>query len=38
VFNAVSGGTMIGRKVEALGEKLNTQSWTVQVTLTFSAS
>ena len=38
LFNASSGGTMIGRKVEALGEKLNTQSWTFQVTVTFSAS
>ena len=38
LFNASSGGTMIGRKVEALGEKLNTQSWTVQLTVTFSAS
>ena len=36
--NAVSGGTLLGRKVEALGEKLNTQSWTVQITATFSAS
>jgi len=36
--NAVSGGTCLGRKAESLGAKLNTQSWTVQITTTFSAS
>ena len=37
LFNASSGGTMLGRKVDALGLKANTQSWTFQVTATFSA-
>ena len=38
LFNASSGGTMLGRKVDALGTKVNTQSWTFQVTATFSAT
>jgi hypothetical protein len=38
LFNAASGGTMLGRKVDALGTKTNTQSWTFQVTATFSAT
>ena len=38
LFNASSGGTMLGRKVDAIGTKTNTQSWTFQVTATFSAT
>ncbi len=38
LFNASSGGTMLGRKVDSLGTKTNTQSWTFQVTATFSAT
>jgi hypothetical protein len=39
-FNAASGGTMLGRKVESptLGTKVNTQVWTLTGTVTFSAS
>jgi hypothetical protein len=35
VFNAVSGGTMLCRKVESLGTKPSTQSWqfTAQITI-----
>lgn len=33
VFNSLSGGTMINRKVEPLGTKLNTQTWDVTVQL-----
>lgn len=38
-FNASSGGTMAGRKVESptLGTKPGTQVWTLQGTITFSA-
>jgi hypothetical protein len=38
IFNASSGGTMLARKVEALGTKVNTQTWVLTVTATFSAS
>lgn len=40
LFNASSGGTMLGRKVESpsLGTKTNTQSWTIQLTATFTAA
>ena len=38
LFNASTGGTMLGRKVDALGTKTNTQSWTFQITATFSAT
>lgn len=34
VFNAASAGTMLSRKVEALGTKASTQSWQLTVTLT----
>jgi hypothetical protein len=39
VFNASSGGTMLGRKVESpsLGTKTSSQVWTLTATLTFSA-
>lgn len=38
-FNASSGGTMAGRKVESpsLGTKVNTQVWTLQAVITYSA-
>ena len=38
VFNAASGGTMLNRKVEALGTKTNTQTWQFTVTLTFTTA
>jgi hypothetical protein len=40
IFNAYSGGTMLARKVESpsLGTKLNTQTWVLTVTATFTAS
>lgn len=34
VFNALTGGVMLNRKVESLGTKQNTQSWQLDVTLT----
>jgi hypothetical protein len=34
VFNAVSGGTMLLRKVEALGTKANGQTWQLEVAIT----
>jgi hypothetical protein len=37
-FNAASAGTMLNRKVESLGTKLNTQSWQLTVTLTVTAA
>jgi len=37
-FNASSSGTMITRKVEALGTKTNTQSWQLTATITFAAA
>lgn len=37
VFNAATGGTMLNRKVEALGTKPNTQTWQFTVTVTISA-
>ena len=37
-FNASSGGTMIGRKVEALGTKTSAQVWTLTGTITFAAA
>lgn len=36
LFNASSGGTMLSRKVEDLGEKANTQSWQFTVSITVS--
>lgn len=40
LFNASSGGTMLGRKVESptLGTKQNTQVWTLTGTITFAAA
>lgn len=40
LFNASSGGTMLGRKVESptLGTKVGTQVWTLTATVTFAAS
>lgn len=37
VFNAATAGTMLSRKVEALGTKPNTQTWQFTVTLTINA-
>jgi len=34
VFNALTGGTMLTRKVESLGTKTSAQSWQFDVTLT----
>jgi hypothetical protein len=38
VFNASSAGTMVSRKVEALGTKTSAQSWQATVTLTLAAA
>ncbi len=38
VFNAATGGTMLNRKVEALGTKPSTQTWQFTVTLTVNAT
>jgi len=40
LFNASSGGTMLGRKVESpsLGTKTSAQVWTLTATITFSAT
>lgn len=40
VFNttAATGGTMLNRKVEALGTKPNTQTWQFTVTITVNAA
>jgi len=38
VFNAASAGTMVSRKVEALGTKTSAQSWQITVTLTVTAA
>lgn len=35
-FNAASAGTMVNRKVESLGTKTSSQSWTLTVTLTLT--
>lgn len=37
-FNASSGGTMMSRKVEALGTKASPQVWQLTCTLTFAAA
>lgn len=37
-FNAAAAGTMLQRKVEALGTKANTQSWQLTVTITVQAA
>lgn len=38
VFNAAAAGTMMNRKVEALGTKTSAQSWQLTVTNTFNAA
>jgi len=38
VFNAVAAGTMMNRKVEALGTKTSAQSWQLTVTNTLNAA
>lgn len=38
VFNGAAAGTMLNRKVEALGTKPNTQTWQFTVTLTVNAA
>jgi hypothetical protein len=38
VFNAAAAGTMLSRKVEALGVKAATQSWQITVALTVTAA
>jgi hypothetical protein len=40
IFNASSGGTMLSRKVESptLGTKVNTQTWVLTITATFTAA
>ncbi len=38
LFNAASSGTMLNRKVEALGTKTSAQSWQITTTLTVNAS
>jgi hypothetical protein len=37
VFNAASAGTMMSRKVEALGTKTSAQSWQLTTTITIAA-
>jgi hypothetical protein len=37
-FNAAAAGTMLQRKVEALGTKTSAQSWQLTVTLTVTAA
>lgn len=38
VFNALSGGTMLSRKVVSLGTKPNTESWTLTATVVYAAA
>lgn len=38
VFNAVTGGTMLSRKVQALGTKPSTEQWKITATLPLAAS
>jgi hypothetical protein len=38
VFNAAAAGTMLSRKVEALGTKTSAQSWQITATLTVTAA
>jgi hypothetical protein len=40
LFNASSGGTMLGRKVESpsLGTKVNTKVWTMSLTINWAAA
>lgn len=37
IFNAGSGGTMLCRKVQALGTKTSAESWQITATITVSA-
>lgn len=37
-FNASTAGTMLNRKVEALGTKTSAQSWQATISLTFAAA
>lgn len=37
VFNAATAGTMMSRKVEALGTKTSAQSWQITATITINA-
>lgn len=37
VFNAAAAGTMMNRKVDALGTKTSAQSWQLDVTITINA-
>lgn len=37
IFNASSAGTMLSRKVDALGTKTSAQTWQITVTLTVTA-
>ena len=38
IFNALAAGTMLSRKVEALGTKTSAQSWQITCTLTVVAA
>ena len=38
VFNAATGGTMMNRRVEALGTKTSAQSWQITVSVTLNVS
>lgn len=38
IFNGATAGTMLNRKVEALGTKTNTQTWQFTTTLTFATA
>ena len=38
VFNAAAAGTMLSRKVEALGTKTSAQSWQLTATITVTAA
>jgi hypothetical protein len=38
VFNAATGGTMMNRRVEALGTKTSAQSWELTVSVTLNVS
>ena len=38
IFNALSSGTMLSRKVESLGTKTSSQTWQFTATLTFTTA
>lgn len=38
IFNAASGGVMLNRVVEYNGTKLNTQTWVMEVSITFTTT